>query len=72
VAADVVEAVRVAAGYPLGSNMREEYAAGGVSTYMLAAEYGVSQVHVSRIVRGVWRRSAGGPLTAAGPIREVA
>src|SRR5947199_536257 len=34
--------------------IRERYAAGGVSQQALADEFGVSQPHLSRIVRGEW------------------
>lgn len=43
-------------------SIRESYAAGGVTQRDLAAQFGMSQLNISRIVRGVTWKEAGGPL----------
>ena len=42
--------------------IRERYAAGGVTQKVLAAEYGVTQVLIGQIIRGVGWTHVGGPI----------
>jgi DNA-binding MarR family transcriptional regulator len=42
------------------TDIRQRYAAGGVTQYALAAEYGIDQGHVSAIVNGKKRKGGGG------------
>jgi len=50
-------------------NMRERYAAGGISQNDLAKEYGLKQSSISSIILGKTRTDAGGPITNRGRVR---
>lgn len=60
---------------PLARELREAYAAGGVSIAKLARRYGFGQELISKVLKGQTWKNAGGPLLhrdQAGPLRGEA